>query len=300
MAQKSGQSNGHMNWIAAIRKGQKSPLARRIIAFNLVGLSLLVSGILYLNQFRETASELRISQLRVEAGIFSAALGHLAEKEGVFRLEDPEIFALAEKLTAEADGVVQLFSVSGNPLGENVPLTVPVAAVDKSTNSLVDVFRDVRDKIAGLIVRRDQPVIGRSQTALYSSMAIGAVQAGAMRVSTSVNEADQVIVAAAMPVFNGSRAIGGIVLATQAGEIDAVLRKERSEILQVFALAILISIALSVLLARTIARPLEELTEAAEMGSVQKTGKLNPGRIHIPDMSARPDEIGALSRQMRA
>ena len=76
-------------------------------------------------------------------------------------------------------------------------------------------------------------------------------------------------------------------------------RGEQERVLQMFVVALLVSVGLSLVLASTIANPLADLAEAAELGRERGSRKSNPGRIRIPDLSARPDEIGRLSRALR-
>jgi two-component system sensor histidine kinase ChvG len=52
-------------------------------------------------------------------------------------------------------------------------------------------------------------------------------------------------------------------------------------------------------LASTIANPLSDLAAAAELGRDRDARKMAPGRVRIPDLAARPDEIGRLSVAMR-
>ena len=77
------------------------------------------------------------------------------------------------------------------------------------------------------------------------------------------------------------------------------MRGEREQVLQMFVIAILVSIGLSLVLASTIANPLADLAAAAELGRDKNARKVNPGRIRIPDLTARPDEIGRLSGALR-
>jgi two-component system sensor histidine kinase ChvG len=58
-------------------------------------------------------------------------------------------------------------------------------------------------------------------------------------------------------------------------------------------------VGLSLVLASTIANPLADLAAAAELGRDKNSRKVNPGRIRIPDLTARPDEIGRLSGALR-
>jgi two-component system sensor histidine kinase ChvG len=57
-----------------------------------------------------------------------------------------------------------------------------------------------------------------------------------------------------------------LVVTTAAGEIDQLVRGEREELLQMFVVALFVSIGLSFVLASTIANPLSDLAAAAELG----------------------------------
>ena len=52
-------------------------------------------------------------------------------------------------------------------------------------------------------------------------------------------------------------------------------------------------------LASTIANPLSDLAAAAEIGREKNARKFSPSRVRIPDLTARPDEIGRLSGALR-
>ena len=105
--------------------------------------------------------------------------------------------------------------------------------------------------------------------------------------------------AVATPIQQGSGVVGVIVLATTSGEIDYLVRLERERLLQMFLVGVLISIGLSVVLASTIANPLSDLAASAELGRDKDSRNVAPGRIRIPDLTARPDEIGRLSGALR-
>jgi two-component system sensor histidine kinase ChvG len=66
-----------------------------------------------------------------------------------------------------------------------------------------------------------------------------------------------------------------------------------------FLVGACVSIALSLVLASTIANPLSDLAEAAELGRDKNARKVAPERIRIPDLTGRPDEIGRLSGALR-
>jgi len=93
--------------------------------------------------------------------------------------------------------------------------------------------------------------------------------------------------------------VGVVAVTSAAGEIDSLVRRENENMLQMFIVATLVSIGLSLALAATIANPLSDLAAAAELGRDKNSRKVNPGRIRIPDLTARPDELGRLSGALR-
>jgi two-component system sensor histidine kinase ChvG len=98
----------------------------------------------------------------------------------------------------------------------------------------------------------------------------------------------------AVPVQHYRQVVGSLMLSTSDAEIVRSLRGVRRDILSVFAFAMVVSIVLSLYLARTISRPIRRLAAAAELvrrGQGQITA--------IPDFSRRRDEIGELSGALR-
>ncbi len=55
-------------------------------------------------------------------------------------------------------------------------------------------------------------------------------------------------------------------MVSYAPEIDAAVRLERENVLQMFVIATLVSIGLSLVLASTISNPISNLADAAEVG----------------------------------
>ena len=121
---------------------------------------------------------------------------------------------------------------------------------------------------------------------------------GGLQVQAVHDDKGKTVIVAVAPILLDDTPVGAVAMAGPAGEIDALARKEQERILQMFVVALLVSIGLSLVLASTIANPLADLAAAAEMGKDRGAG-VNPGRIRIPDLSARPDEIGRLSQALR-
>ena len=120
--------------------------------------------------------------------------------------------------------------------------------------------------------------------------ALGGARASVVR----VNARGETIVSVAVPIQRFRAVRGALLLSTQGGDIDAIIASERFALLQVFLVAALVMIVLSMLLAGAIAGPVRRLAEAAER--VRRGVK---AREEIPDFTDRSDEIGHLSGALR-
>jgi len=144
----------------------------------------------------------------------------------------------------------------------------------------------------------------RSAPPVYSEVAVAGISRdhevydaanGRITHAVRVNSEGDLIVSVALPVQRFKSVLGVLVLSTEGEDINAIVQNERIVILQVFIIATLVSVALSVLLANTIANPIRQLAEAADPEGASLSRPVNPERIEIPDMTDRTDEIGDLS-----
>ena len=281
----------------------RSPLTRKIITFNLVALSLLVTGILFLNQTREGVIDLRKRTLVADAQVLSITLAQQLETSGRDDMLDPQVFGLLERLSRPINSRVQIYSADGTLLTSvdgRPEVFKPVEVnLPGRTNSLDDILSDVTNRLSAVFKSPVTVEETPEQHADNVEVALQSIRSGRPNLVVTRNAAEQTIITAGMPITVDGQNIGALVLSTLGGEIDSYLSGERKQILQVFFLAIVSSVLLSFALANTIGRPLRDLAEAARRGSIQKTGRVGPERVDIPDMSERPDEIGELSRQLR-
>jgi two-component system sensor histidine kinase ChvG len=119
------------------------------------------------------------------------------------------------------------------------------------------------------------------------------------RIERSEGPGGETIFTALSPIEVEDGVAGTIALVSYAPEIDAAVRLERENVLQMFVIATLVSIGLSLVLASTISNPISNLADAAEVGRDRNRRNVSSGRIRIPDLTARPDEIGRLSGALR-
>ncbi len=280
-----------------------SPLTRKIVTFNLIALIILVSGILFLNYSRDNQAAQRVSSLVTEAeliaNVFEAGMPgrgpvNLAAGDGVDvpgtldRLSLPSglevlVFDTAQRLIGRTKGAAPPETGLANQPGGRTVINDALTAVWGAMSSL-------------LPARQDTPAEGLEQQ-LRASVP-NAIASGTL-VETGMETAGGTVISAVAPIMNGGVPVGVVAVASPAGEVDALMRSERERVLQMFVVAILVSVGLSLVLASTIANPLADLAEAAELGRDRDARKMNPGRIRIPDLTARPDEIGRLSAALR-
>lgn len=304
-----------------------SSLTRRIIVLNLAGLLVLVVGILYLNQWRAGLIDARVQSLRVQGEIIAAAVAASATVDSDVISVNPD-----RLLQLQGDGTVSSlsyfdpsleFPISPErvaPLLRNLITPTRTRARIYDQGGLMILDSDniyARGEVMRQIIetKKDDDFFlwhwwnavlswvpgdnfpkyqeyGVDEGMRYPEVA-SALQ-GAPADFVRVDGQNQLVVSVAVPVQRVRAVVGAILLSTAPGDIDSIVSQERWGILRIAMIAAAVQIALSLLLAGTIAGPMRRLSEAAER--VQTAGN---ARAEIPDFSDRPDEIGHLSGALR-
>lgn len=303
-------------------------LTRRIVFLNLFGLTLLVSGILYLNQFRAglidakvqsllTQGEIIAGALAGSAGIetdrvsispdrvleFEAGQGYGSIEEGLASLEfpiDPERAAPALRRLIKPTGTrARVYSRDGSLIldsdtiysrGQILRYELPPPGAGKEEG-----LTELWNRISASIWRSELPLyreIGAENGKAYPEVA--SALTGTPVPIVRVNERGELIVSVAVPIQRMRAVLGVLLLSTRGGDIDGIVAAERWAILRVALFAAGVTLLLSILLARTIAGPVRRLSAAAE-----RVRRSVTSRAEIPDFSHRPDEIGHLSAALR-
>ena len=302
-----------------------SSLTRRIVVLNLAGLLAMLVGFLYLNQFREGLIEARVQSLLTQGDIIAGAIAASATVETDTITIDPD--KLLQMQAGESAGIVEdPLDFSINP--EKVaPLLRRLVTPTKTRARVYDrdgmLTLDSRNLYTrGDVLRMDLPRVGQDEPPLLertwnmfrnrlgradvpayddfenangkSYPEVARALSGSPASVVRVNTRGQTIVSVAVPVQRFRAVKGALLLSTQGGDIDAVIASERYAIFQVFAVAAVVMILLSVLLASTIAEPIRRLADAA-----QRVRRGVKSREQIPNFGSRNDEIGHLSGSLR-
>ncbi|MGR3796093.1 sensor N-terminal transmembrane domain-containing protein [Vannielia sp. SX4] len=302
----SPQSADHAMREKRARRGfltlNRSPLARKIITFNLLGLLLLVAGVFYLNPFRDSLALQRESGLQAEAqliaDVFEVQLGGdpvALDASGV------DAQAVVDGLDLSSGVEVFVFgqeeTILGSTVGSENRSAVTQAQKERRT-VITDFLNAIWEGMSSIFSTQSADIPDVDAEGLARAMVADAAT-GRTTVRTGSNAAGGTIFSVATPVIVGNQVVGVVAITSAQGEIDTLVRSEREQVLQMFVIAILVSIGLSLLLASTIANPIADLASAAEIGREKGGQKMSPNRVRIPDLTGRPDEIGRLSGALR-
>jgi two-component system, OmpR family, sensor histidine kinase ChvG len=306
-----------------------SSLTRRIVVLNLIGLAILVSGILYLNQFRAGLIDAKVQSLLTQGEIIAGALAASAgvdtdqvqlDPEKLMEIEsgqanspdddalggnlgftiDPERAApilrrLVKPTGSRAriygrDGALILDSDTFYSRGEVLRYDLPPPDVVKP-DALTSFWQAVKTRMR----EYDLPLyreIGGENGKAYPEVA--SALTGTSVPIVRVNDKGELVVSVAVPVQRMRAVLGVLLLSTRGGDIDNIVAAERWGIVRVSLFAAAVTVVLSVILANTIAGPVQRLAAAAER--VRHSVR---ARAEIPDFTDRTDEIGHLSGALR-
>ena len=275
----------------------RSPLARKIIIFNMLALVILVAGVLFMNPFRDSLVLQREQALVTEAELIAKVFeARHAASDAATPLAPGDVL---ETMTIGSGVSIFLFDPAGVVLAQGEGAGEPLDDGNPGRSTLItDFLNSVWESVSGLFAMNEVPPAQINAEGLARNVFAEAL-AGQTNSKTALDPEGGTLFSVATPVMAQGKVLGVVALSSAAGEIDRLVRNEREQVLQMFVIALLVSIGLSLVLASTIANPLSDLAAAAELGRDRDARKMAPGRVRIPDLAARPDEIGRLSVAMR-
>lgn len=299
--------------------GGFSSLSRRIVFLNLLALVALVAAILFLNQSRSSLIDAEVRSLTAQGELIAnsiaaqatnvpgtavlrtpqealdleAAADYVAGLE--FPIDPARAGTLITYLSVSAGPRVRVYDATGNRIVDSDSAEITRADLPPIGQGEPSLMERIWNSATGWFRRTDLPIYteyDRSEGLNYEEVA--AAVTGDMTTLTRVTEGGELMVTVAVPIQGYQTIQGAVLLSTREGDIDDIIAEERNAILKVFAVAAMVSVLLSFLLAGTIATPLRRLASAAD--HVRKGVRSRP---QIPDFSKRGDEIGDLSLALR-
>ena len=265
----------------ALRWSGQISLTRRILAVNIFALLLLAGGFFYLDSYRSRIVDARVAQASREARLIGEALAMVRADQ-----RDALVMRLAEDTKAR----LRIFAVDGRMVVDSRALGVRNAI-------LLDPDKQAWDQtVARFLDAGIDTVVGASRPPLYRERGDGrqwpdvAAARRHRRPSASVWRAPDrtPVITAAAPLP------GGVVMTTvNARDITQTVRIERFRLSLVLLVVTIVSVLLSLFLARTIVRPLRRLARAAVRVRLGRARE-----VVVPRLPSRRDEIGSLARAL--
>lgn len=300
------------------KKKRLSPIMLRILAVNVMALAILVGSLLYLGRYQDRLIASELDSIFLQARLTASALGEgaVVVDEEDHNILSPLLARLMIRRLVEATNTrTRLFDLDDTLLADSRILLerggkiqveeLPEPSVEHYW--LTDLALKPFDWLDWLVESQNFPLYQEDSIQRGDQYEI-------VRKALAGESATQVwrlpdkglLLAVAVPVQRYKKVLGAVMLTRPDTNIDEAIREVRLNILEVFGITLLITVLLSVYLARAIARPIRLLAQAAERvrhGQMQSVGLAGTAQLLnrdvIPDLSERQDEIGDLSMAMR-
>ncbi len=278
-----------------------SALTRRILFMNAILLLFLLGGVIFVQSTQEGLVDERLAGITHEAEIVASTLAEYTTDDANRAIRVGEAKPLLRQLIAPTNLRARLYNAQGNLeadtrflLARNVVQTYPLPAPGFWNN----IWQEIKRLYNGLMgvrpfERLDPYFEAGTNGRVYSE--VDAALRGRIGTKERVDEQDRLVLSVAVPIQRFRAIYGVLLVSTEGGDIDGVLRAEREKLLEVFLVGFAIMLFSSIYLARFLAEPINRLAAAAE-----RVRKGQSGREALPRMAERHDEIGALADALSA
>jgi two-component system sensor histidine kinase ChvG len=285
----------------AVPHRRVSALAWRIIFFNAFALLILIGGVFAVQYSRFSLADQQLADMKDQAAIVARALAEYTTGDPeTLKLKENEAEVLMRELIAPTRLRARLYDNKGrliistrNLLARNIVQQNELPALG-FWNETVSFLKRLYDGVMGVrpFARLEPYFEGGSNGRVYRE--VNAALSGEVATGQRVDEQNRLVLSVAMPIQRLKAIYGVLMVSTEGGDIDAILRQERATLIQVFLVALVVMIASSLYLAGTIAEPVRKLAAAAD-----RVRSGHAGREQLPHIE-RSDEIGDLSSSLSA
>jgi two-component system sensor histidine kinase ChvG len=257
-------------------------LTRRILAVNIFALLLLAGGFFYLDSYRSRVVDNRVAQTAREARLIGEALAAVDPA-----LRDP----LVRRLASDTGSRIRVFDAGGATVVDSRVLGLRnFVLMDPDKEDWDQTVARFLDAAIDVIVMAPRPPLYRERGSGQSWPDVLTARQHRVVATTVWRAPDRTpVITAAAPL----RA-GGVVMTTvNARDITRTVRIERFRLSMVLLGVSVVSILLSLFLARTIVRPLRRLARAAVRVRLGRARE-----VVVPRLPSRRDELGMLARAL--
>jgi two-component system sensor histidine kinase ChvG len=256
-------------------------LTHRILAVNILTLVLLALSLFYLDSFRNRLSKERVRQTRTEAAVTAEALA------AVPAARRDDVMASIGRTTGSR---FRLYDKAGNLAADSWRTTGPTYELrDPSTQGWAkDAARALDRGFNTIVGARSLNDFAEPAQDRLSAWPEAVLARRSGQATTEARNAPDLT-----PVFSAAAPVGDQILLVTENDraFTRTVRSQRSALGLAMLAAVILSVLLSLFLARTIVRPLRRLALAAHRVRLGRSRE-----VKVPRLPSRSDEIGLLAR----
>lgn len=266
----------------ALRWSGRVSLTTRILALNIFALALLAGGFFYLDSYRSRILDSRTAQASREARLIAAAL---TAAPAAHRND------LVLQLARDTDTRIRLFAADGRQTADTRAMGLRnFVLIDPDTQGMGPQIARFLDAMIDTVVNAPRPPLYRERSEGREWPDVRTARTTATAPASVWRAPDRTpVITAAAALGDGSVAMTTV----NATDVTQTVRLERYRLSIVLAIVTLVSILLSLFLARTIVRPLRRLARAAVRVRLGRARE-----VVVPRLPSRRDEIGSLARAL--
>jgi two-component system sensor histidine kinase ChvG len=256
-------------------------LTYRILAVNILTLVLLALSLFYLDSFRNRLSKERVRQTRTEAAVTAEALAAVPASAR------SDVMASIGRITGSR---FRLYGLDGKLIADSWERTGPTYELRDPTTQrwTKDAARSLDRGFNAIVGARSLDDFLEPELDRLGAWPEAVRARGSGQVTTEVRNAPDLT-----PVFSAAAPVDDSVLLVTENDraFTRTIRSQRSALGLAMLAAIILSVLLSLFLARTIVRPLRRLALAAHRVRLGRSRE-----VKVPRLPSRNDEIGLLAR----
>lgn len=278
-----------------------SALTRRIIFFNAIVLVILLAGVVFVQSTRVGLVDERLAGIKQQALIVAGTLAEYTTDDATRSIKAEEAEPLLRQLIAPTALRARLYGTDGhlevdtrNLLARNIVQTYPLPPIDFWSRVQRAIERVYNGVMGVRPFAKLEPYFEAGKDGRVYSEVVAALS-GKVATKERVDERNRLVLSVAVPIERFRAIYGVLMVSTEGGDIDGVLREERATLMEVFLVGFVVMLISSLYLAGFIAEPIHRLAAAADRVRRGRTG-----REVIPRMNERNDEIGELADSLSA
>lgn len=277
-----------------------SALTWRILAFNALALLILTGGVIGVQSSGRGLVEERLAGIQQQAAIVASALAEYATDSKTHTLKVADAEPLLRQLIQPTRLRARLYLPSGH-LVVDTRLLLPNNVVQVANLPALDFWsrfkqwwQRIYDGVMGVrpFTQLAPYFEGGEDGRVYQE--VDNAMVGQTSSAERVDYQNKLVLSVAVPVQRFRAIYGELLVSTEGGDIDDILRQQRFSLFEVFLVAFAVMMLSSLYLASTIAEPVRRLAAAAD-----KVRSGTGGRNAIPGFPERNDEIGDLADSLK-